>query len=332
MAHLLEDLVRRLSALPLVVGAILAAGCDDGPLASRPAPRIGDPQHLAANGLNGTTRPLINATLHRDLRSLLKLPLNVPLSTPGAGDGLGTGSALLITIPDEGRFGCTANFVWRDGARLYLGAAGHCFIPADRISTHGANADYDASGVSVEVCVSGCDGNFRTNDLVGTWVPLGRVAYARQTDGAGNDVGNDFGVVEIPAEAASLVRLTMPVWGGPDGTGTLAVGETACHYGHGLVVGEVFPTKARFGVGGGADADAWMGDFAAAFGDSGSGLVGCTQSLADLRGTDAIGILTHIGVSVNPATGAHGITFGTTVRRAIEMAREASLQLSLVEP
>jgi hypothetical protein len=324
--------VRRYSALPLIAAAILIAGCGDGPLASASRLRIGDAGHLAANGLNGTVRPLINATLHRDLRSLVKLPLSVPLSTPGAGDGLGTGSALLITIPDEGRFGCTANFVWRDGSRLFLGAAGHCFIPADRIATHGPAADYDASGVTVDVCVSACDGNFDVNELTGTWVRLGRVAYARQTDGAGNDVGNDFGVVEIPAEAASLIRLTMPVWGGPVGVGTLALGSPACHYGHGLVVGELFPTKARTGIGGGADADAWMGDFAAAFGDSGSGIVGCTPSPLGLRGTGAIGILTHIGVSADPESGAHGITFGTTVRRAIEMAREGSLQLALELP
>ena len=75
-----------------------------------------------------------------------------------------------------------------------------------------------------------------------------------------------------------------------------------------------------------------MGDFAAAFGDSGSGLVGCAPSLLGLKGTDAIGILTHIGVSADEGSGEHGITFGTTVRRAIEMAREASLQLAIELP
>jgi hypothetical protein len=37
-------------------------------------------------------------------------------------------------------------------------------------------------------------------------------------------------------------------------------------------------------------------------------------------------------VSADPESGSHGITFGTTVRRAIEMAREASLQLAIELP
>jgi hypothetical protein len=82
--------------------------------------------------------------------------------TPEAARNIGPGSALLITIPDEGRFGCSANFVWSSGGKTYLGAAGHCFIPADKKSTHGAGADYDASGVTVEACVEGCETGFRS--------------------------------------------------------------------------------------------------------------------------------------------------------------------------
>ena len=262
----------------------------------------------------------------------LSTTIPVELVTPQAAGDIGPGSAILITIPDEGRFGCTANFVWQAGGKRYLGAAGHCFIPADRASTHGADADYDASGVVVQVCVSGCEGNFRTNQITGTWVTLGGVAYARQTL-AGEDVGNDFGVVEVPKAFRDFIRLEMPVWGGPTGVETLSIGDYACHYGHGLGVGEVFVTKARIGVGGGSDAASWMGDFAAAFGDSGSGLVGCvSDGVGSFSGTGAIGVLTHIGVSVDESTGAHGVTFGTTIARAIDMGWEAGLRLSLLLP
>jgi len=273
-------------------------------------------------------RPRIDVTTWTDLTATIP----AALVTPAAAGNIGTGSAILITIPDEGTFGCTANFVWAAKGRRYLGAAGHCFLPADLSATHGPGADYDAAGVVVEVCVDGCEGNFNTNQLTGTWVTLGEVAYARQTL-AGEDVGNDFGVVEIPRQFRDFVRLTMPVWGGPDGVETLALGDYACHYGHGLLVGEVFLTKARIGVGGGADASAWMGDFAAAFGDSGSGLVGCANDgVGSVTGTGAIGILTHIGVAADETSGEHGTTFGTTVARAIEMGREAGLRLALVLP
>lgn len=265
------------------------------------------------------------------------------LVTPEAASNIGTGSALVITIPDEGRFGCTANFVWEDGSTLYLGSAGHCFLPGARKATHGPGADYDASGVRVIVCIEDCEGNFRSNLLVGTWTELGRVAYARQTtEGGDEQVGHDFGVVEIPSELASLVRLTMPVWGGPDGTHPeLESGEPGCHYGHGLVAGETVLTKGRAGLGGGSDHKFWMGDFLGSFGDSGSGLVACEADDLGLHGRGAVGVLTHLGLRVCPCKvrfkhltlqAEQGVIFGTTVQRSQEMATEAGLNLSLVLP
>ena len=73
-----------------------------------------------------------------------------------------------------------------------------------------------------------------------------------------------------------------------------------------------------------------MGDFAAAFGDSGSGLVGCVNDGLGFHGTGAVGVLTHIGVSFDETTGEQGVTFGTTIARAIEMGGEAGLRLKLV--
>ena len=319
--------------------AFLAA-CADGPRAPTGAAPL-----LAASLLTDATtgaaievvRPRVDVATWTDATETIPLHL----ITPEAPRNIGPGSPIIITIPNEGRFGCTANFVWAQGTARYLGAAGHCFLPADRKATHGAGADYDASGVVVQVCVENCEGNFRTALLVGKLVTLGRVAYARQTNATGDeDVGNDFGVVEIPAEAAALIRPQMPVWGGPTGVDILDPGDFGCHYGNGLVFGEVFLTKARVGVGGGGDTDFWMGDFAGSFGDSGSGLVECESDLVGFHGRGAVGVLTHLGASVCPCDvnfkhlrvkAEHGIVFGTTVRRAKEMATEAGLTLSIVQ-
>jgi len=262
------------------------------------------------------------------------------LLVPAGPEGIGPGSPILITIPNDGRYGCSANFVWRDGGKYYLGAAGHCFVSATARSTHGEGADFDASGVTVDVCVDNCEGNFRTMTLVGTVVRLGRVAYARQTDPtATEDVGNDFGVVEIPASALHLIRPEMPIWGGFKGVEQMEFGKYACHYGNGVGTGETFVTKARVGVGGGSDAASWYGDFIAAFGDSGSGIMGCEPDGLSFSGTRAIGILTHLGVATGDVKYKgiktkveHGFVLGTTIARAIEMGREAGLNLSLVQP
>jgi hypothetical protein len=284
---------------------------------------IGWPSSSVAGQTAGLVRPKL------DLTSAIDMTRVVPLAlvTPAMAENIGPGAHLLIEIPGAGTFGCTANFVWESGAVRYLGAAGHCFIPEGTTATHGPGADYDASGVRVSVCVSNCSFGGQTGFIItGDLVQLGTVAYARQT-GDGGDVGNDFGVVEIPASVASMIRTSMPVFGGPNTVEEVVQAQPLCHYGNGMVVGETFLTMARTGVGGGSTPEYWMGDLAAAPGDSGSAVVTCALSGTELQGRGAAGILTHLGVEVGTE---HGIVFGTTVARAIEMALEAGISLSVV--
>jgi hypothetical protein len=322
-------LFSKVTSVTLALG--FAAACADspaGPTALEDAPLEAERSEvlLLEEDELEFERPLLDLAGWEDARTIVPLEL----VSPEAAGNVGPGSAIVITIPDEGRFGCTANFIWRARGRWFLGSAGHCFLPENATSTHGVGADYDASGVVVEVCIEDCEGNFRTNLLLGTWVTIGKVAYARQQNEAGQGVGHDFGVVEIPREWNDLVRTSMPVWGGPTGVHELQLGDPACHYGHGLGFGEVYPTKARVGVGGISDEEAWAGDFLAAFGDSGSGLVACDNVGLTFEGRGAVGVLTHLGVRVSPLTGEHGVVLGTTIARAIEMAWEARLKLSLV--
>ena len=266
-----------------------------------------------------------------DLTGATRQTAVVPLAlvTPAMAQNIGPGSHLLIEIPGAGTFGCTANFVWADGDARYLGAAGHCFIPEGTTATHGPGADYDTSAVQVSVCVSNCSFGGESGFLVtGTLVQLGAVAYSRQTAATG-DIGNDFGVVTIPAGLASMIRPSMPVFGGPSTVETVSQGTPLCHYGNGVIVGEAFVTMARVGVGGGSTPSYWMGDLAAAPGDSGSAVVTCGLNGTDVQGRGAAGVLTHLGVEVGVQ---HGFVFGTTIARAIEMATEAGLSLSVVFP
>src|SRR5438093_1029480 len=114
-----------------------------------------------------------------DLTYMTRITTVVPLAlvTPAMAQNIGPGSHLLIDIPGEGTFGCTANFVWASGVTRYLGAAGHCFIPSNAVATHGPGANYNASGVVVRVCVSNCSFGGETGFTVtGTLVQLDAVA------------------------------------------------------------------------------------------------------------------------------------------------------------
>jgi hypothetical protein len=244
-------------------------------------------------------------------------------SVPERASGISPGSMLFITRADSsGTAGCTANFVWRgaDGT-LYLGSAGHCFLPSDADAGQNAGGSYDTSQVTVEVCLDCTFGGLTAlSGLEGTVMELGAVAYARQSQD-GDDVGNDFGLVEIPAAAEDLVAPAMPTFGGPTEEGAVDLGEDVCHYGNGVAFGETFVTKPRTGAGvGNFDDGSWLAELAASPGDSGSAVQGCRVGSTGIQGVEAAGILTHLT--------AAGVA-GTNETKAEEMATQAGLD---VEP
>jgi len=259
-----------------------------------------------------------------DLRDAVDATTTVQAaSVPAEATGIGPGSHLLVEM-DGGLYGCTASWVFEEGGRLLLGAAGHCFLPEGTTATHGPDADWDPADSAVRVCVSECTFGGQLGFLVeGTTVALGPVAYARQEQSPGGEqIGFDFGVVEIPADLHDLVRTDMPVFGGPAEAGELLTGDQVCHYGAGTVVGEVWPTMGRTGVALLADEDTWFAATPAAPGDSGAALQTCAPGAEGIEGVAAIGTLTHLS--------SLGVA-GTTNARSVEMAAEdAGLALRLL--
>lgn len=243
----------------------------------------------------------------------------VPL--PNSGDKIGPGSYLLIKQTDNQSYICTANFVWSGSGGPYLGAAGHCFLPPN-VAAQSAPNQYVSR---VQVCVASCAFGGQLGAVIqGTLQDLGDVVFARQSQN-GVDVGNDFGLVQIPTSLLGSVRQSVPVWGGPNSSTAVAptLGSRVCLYGNAAGLGEVFATKARFGIGGfrGATDPSWYATIPSAPGDSGAAVVNC----ALLSGTTAAGILTHL------ATNGTGVIAGTTVARAQQMvASEAGLNISIV--
>lgn len=245
---------------------------------------------------------------------------------PTTNGWIGPGAHLLITMDSQPGliFGCTANFLWTSSTKTYLGAAGHCFIPPSAVSTHGTGANYNPSGTHVRVCIGGCEFGGQTGFiLTGTTAALGPVAYARQTASDG-DIGNDFGIVEVPSSLASRENPAMPVWGGPTAaTGVIA--GNICFYGNAAGLGETIATKARMGRITSVSTKAWYAAAPSFEGDSGSAVVTCGVAAdSGVHGVVAAGILTHL------ALGSVGTTAGTTVPRAKAMATEASLTIDVV--
>jgi hypothetical protein len=243
---------------------------------------------------------------------------------PERASGIRPGSQMFITFPDGTTAGCTANFIWRDGGGdLYIGAAGHCFLPSDKNASanaqRAAESDddvYDVGQLDVSVCADCTVGGTTGLTFTGTTIGLGDVAYARQNLPDGSEVGHDFGLVRIPSGAEDAVDPSLPQFGGPSGVsaGAVPAGLPVNQYGAGVANGEVFPTMGSNGVSEGdlGTSESWHAAIRASPGDSGSPL-GATEAGTGIEGGDAAGILTHL-----TATG----TAGTTMGRCVEMVRQ----------
>lgn len=238
-------------------------------------------------------------------------------ATPSPENGIGPGTRIV------GSGGCTANFVFTDGAgNAYLGTAGHCVLGgADEAR------DFDPG---VFACVARCGPGG------GVWVRLGPVLYARQ-NGPEGPLGNDFAWVLIPRELHHLVRPWMWLWGGPTGVaGALepVPGQPLVHYGHGFLIGALFPTRGRaaLSVAGPVgdepvvvEDEPVVGPFYSAVGDvapgdSGSPIATAGRASRLLVGDKAMGDITH-GV-VLPFVLQAPFFVGTTVERALRFLEE----------
>ncbi len=238
--------------------------------------------------------------------------------------GIGPGSPLLQNIGGSWYI-CSANFVFQSGGKYYLGSAGHCFLESGKTASHGSGADYNLNQVTVEVCVNWCYFGGQLQGFLGDMVTLGSPTYARQT-GPGGDIGNDFGVIEIPAQYEHLIRPEMPMWGGPTGAnGNEGTGNSVVHYGNGIEAGTFMTSKGRTGTSlNDGDSSSWQALVSIAGGDSGSA-INHGDEFGGLHGEEALGIVTHGLVVPGVPLG-----WGTSIERALTMGREAGLSLELV--
>lgn len=169
----------------------------------------------------------------------------------------GVGAAGCIVAP----YGCTANFIFTDGASYYVGTAGHC-----------SNRAGDTVTMQVDPTTLADVGTVakRTNHPAGDGIP-----------------GDDFTLVKLdPAVVAAWgVNPAIPVIGGPNGVYDGCGPEAVLHYGHGYVVA-VGQGKTEGGL-----ATSW---FENSYGWTGFGAPGDSGSPVITSGGQAAGNFTHL--------------------------------------
>jgi hypothetical protein len=186
---------------------------------------------------------------------------------------------------------CTANFVFSDGANVFIGQAAHCSGTGGSTETNGCEAGSLPEGTQVEV-----DGASRPGTMVyNSWI---RMQAAGETD-ANACQYNDFALIQLDAADVGKVNPSVPYWGGPNGLGgATAQLEDVLSYGNSslrLGVSQLSPKKGKsLGTGSGG----WNHPVYTATpgipGDSGSGFLN--------QGGKAFGVLSTVAIAPLPAS------------------------------
>ena len=192
---------------------------------------------------------------------------------------------------------CTANFVYTDGTRTYLGQAAHCSGTGAATSTDGCTSGSLPLGTKVEV--DGSDGSTYQGTMVyNSWLAM----QAAGEKDANTCAYNDLALIELPAAAVAVTNPSVPVYGGPValGAGTTA-GENVYSYGNSSLRFGVSTLSPKRGVSLGDTGGGWSTTVYTVTpgipGDSGSGFL-------DSSGR-AFGVLSTVAIA--PLAASNGV-------------------------
>jgi hypothetical protein len=188
---------------------------------------------------------------------------------------------------------CTANFVFTDGARTFIGQAAHCSGTGAATDTNGCEADSLPLGTTVDVA------GFQGKMVYNSWLTMQSGARPDESTCA----YNDFALVELPAAAVATTNPSVPFWGGPVGLGSgTSGGETVYSYGNSSLRLGLSPLSPKQGVSLGDTGDGWSSTVYTATpgipGDSGSGFL-------DSSGR-AFGVLSTVALAPLPLSNGVG--------------------------
>lgn len=212
-----------------------------------------------------------------------------------------------------GNAACTANFIYTDGDRTFIGYAAHCAANGGASDLDGCETE--AMPLGTPVAILATDGTERAGTLAYTaWGTMAEVGE----DDPDTCFYNDFALVEIDPADVAEVNPSMPVFGGPTGVDTdgLPVGEQVFSFGNSPTrsgIAELMPkTGISAGDVGGGFAHTYYSVTPDVPGDSGNGVL-------DSEG-QAVGSLSRLNiVSTDELPGSTG---ATDIARAMAYAQE----------
>lgn len=212
---------------------------------------------------------------------------------------------------------CTSNFIFEDGADLYIGQAAHCGGLGGATATNGCDTGSVPLGTRVDI--EGAD--FPGSLAYVSWLTMAATGESN----ADACAYNDFALVKIDPRDHDKVNPSLPVIGSPDGInrdGT-AFGESVYTYGNSSLRQGIRQLSPKTGISLGTSGNGWTHSVYTVTpgvpGDSGSAVVD-----QDGKG---LGILVTLAIA--PIAGSNGVT---DLGRALDYVNDNSgISASLVD-
>jgi hypothetical protein len=190
---------------------------------------------------------------------------------------------------------CTSNFVFQEGADVYLGQAAHCSGTGGQTETDGCTSGSLPLGTAVEVTGASRPGTLVYN----SWLTM----QARGEADPDTCAYNDLALIRIDPADVGKVNPSIPGFGGPTGVGAAgAAGSTVYSYGNSELRGGITKLSPKQGVLIQDEGNGWSHDLITLTpgipGDSGSGFLNASGQ--------AIGVLSTLQLAPLPATNGVG--------------------------
>lgn len=189
---------------------------------------------------------------------------------------------------------CTANFVFQNGADVYIGQAAHCSGTGEATDTDGCEAGALPIGTPVEVTGASQPGTLAYS----SWNTM----QANGETDAGTCAFNDFALIKINQADVDKVNPSVPGFGGPTALGAPgAIGSTVYSWGNSSLRQGIRQLSPKQGIVLGNEASGWSHNVYTLTpgvpGDSGSGFLN--------RNGQAFGTLSTL--QLLPTVGANGV-------------------------
>jgi hypothetical protein len=190
---------------------------------------------------------------------------------------------------------CTSNFIYTQGADVYIGQAAHCSSTGAATATNGCDSESLPEGTQVQV-----DGASDPGVMVyNSWVRM----QARGETDPDTCQYNDLALVKLSAADAAKVNPSVPFWGGPTGlTDTVAANAKVVSYGNSILRQGIQALSPKEGVQLSQDSGGWNHTVYTVTpglpGDSGSGFMDKTGK--------AFGVLSTVAIAPLPASNGVG--------------------------